>query len=45
MEEHDAPHAFGVLRACRERPCCSRAADERDEIAAFHCLVPPMLPP
>src|SRR5262249_13961106 len=27
---------------CRERPC-SYAADERDELAPFHCPVPPVL--
>jgi hypothetical protein len=33
-----------LLRARRERPRYRRAAEERDEIAAFHCPVPPVLP-
>ena len=37
MEEHDAPHAFGVLRARRERPRY-RAAEQRDERAAVHSI-------
>src|SRR5262249_34278154 len=32
-----------LLRPRRERPC-GRAADERDEVAAFHFLMPPVLP-
>jgi hypothetical protein len=31
-----------LLRARRERPC-GRAAYERDELAPFHCPVPPVL--
>ena len=26
-----------LLRACRERPCCRRASDKRDELAPSHC--------
>jgi hypothetical protein len=26
----------------RERPCCRRAAKKREEIASFHCSVPPV---
>src|SRR5215510_3169260 len=33
----DAPHRLALLRARRERPSC-RAADERDELAAFHSI-------
>jgi hypothetical protein len=33
-----------LLRARRERPSCRRAADERDEIAPFHCPIPPVFP-
>src|SRR5439155_11617663 len=32
----DAPHALGLLRARRQRPSRSRAANERDELAALH---------
>jgi hypothetical protein len=32
----DAPHALGLLRSRRERPSGCRAAEQRDEIAAFH---------
>src|SRR5215471_15329518 len=28
----------GLLRACRKRPRRRRAADERDELAAFHSI-------
>src|SRR5262249_10052819 len=28
-----------LLRACRQRPCCRRAAEQHDELAAFHCPV------
>src|SRR5262249_16789586 len=34
----DAPHPFGLLRARRERPCASCAAEERDELAALHSI-------
>src|SRR5438876_11812294 len=29
----DPPHPLGLLRAPSERPCCRRAAEERDELA------------
>jgi len=32
----DAPHGLALLRACRERPCGCRAAEQRDELATFH---------
>src|SRR5215475_7700196 len=35
-QHDDPPHPAGLLRACRERPCRCRAADECDELAAFH---------
>src|SRR5258706_1187 len=34
MQEHDASHALGLLRARRERPRGHRAAKERDELAS-----------
>src|SRR5262245_60063274 len=34
----DAPHALALLRARRERPRCSRAADERDELPPPHSI-------
>jgi hypothetical protein len=36
-EHADAPHALALLRARRERPR-SRAAEQRDERAAFHSI-------
>src|SRR5262249_42747732 len=33
-----------LLRARRERPRCCRAAEQRDELAASHCPMPPVLP-
>jgi hypothetical protein len=36
-EHADAPHPLGLLRAGRERPR-SRAAEQRDERAAFHSI-------
>jgi hypothetical protein len=33
-----------LLRARRERPRDRRAADQRDEVAPFHCSMPPVLP-
>src|SRR5262249_40669063 len=39
VHEHpDSPHAIGLLRACRERPRCGRAADKRDELAPLHSI-------
>jgi hypothetical protein len=35
---------IGLLRARRERPSCGRAAEQRDEVAPFHCPVSPVLP-
>ena len=32
-----------LLRARRERPCGRSAAEQRDEIAPFHCRIPPTL--
>jgi hypothetical protein len=32
----DAPHALALLRARRERPRGSHAAEQRDEIAPFY---------
>src|SRR5262249_33717005 len=38
IHEHtDAPHALGLLRPRRERPC-GRAAEQRDERAAIHSM-------
>src|SRR5207249_1170859 len=34
----DPPYSPGLLRARRERPGRSRAADERNELAAFHSI-------
>jgi Transposase zinc-binding domain/Putative transposase len=33
-----------LLRLRRERPCGGRAAEQRDELASLHCLMPPVLP-
>ena len=33
-----------LLRPRRERPRRRRAAEQRDELAPFHCLMPPVLP-
>jgi hypothetical protein len=36
-DEHaDAALPLGLLRPRRERPCCRRAAEQRDELATFH---------
>src|SRR5262249_60677715 len=32
-----------LLRARRERPCSHSAAEKRDELAPFHCPIPPVL--
>jgi hypothetical protein len=37
QEYADAPHAFGLLRPCRERPSRRRTTDKRDELAPPHC--------
>src|SRR5262249_39818257 len=39
IDDHaDAPHALALLRACRTRPSYCRAAEQRDERAAFHSI-------
>jgi hypothetical protein len=43
-EHADAPHLRALLPMCRERPRSRRAAEQRDELAPFHCAVPPVLP-
>src|SRR5262249_35469428 len=35
-EHRDPPHPLGLLRARRERPGRCGAAEQRDELAAFH---------
>src|SRR5262249_1704350 len=40
--EADAPYPLRLLRARRQRPC-RRAAEQRDELAPLHCLVPSVL--
>jgi hypothetical protein len=42
MEKSDHRHRR-LLRVCRERPRCRAAAKQRDELAPFHCQVPPVL--
>ena len=39
-----SPKANEKERPCRERPRDSRAAEQRDELAPFHCPMPPVLP-
>ena len=39
----DPAHALALLRPRRERPRGS-AAEERDELAPFHCSIAPVLP-
>src|SRR5262252_974720 len=34
----EKPNDRHRLRARRQRPCCSRAADKRDELAAVHSI-------
>jgi hypothetical protein len=44
MHEHaDPSHPIGLLRPRRERPR-GRAAEQRYELAASHCPMPPVLP-
>ena len=38
LKEADPPHLLGLLRALRERPRDRRAAEQRDERAAFHSI-------
>jgi hypothetical protein len=33
---HNVPHAFSLLRPHRQRPRDGSAAEQRDELAAFH---------
>jgi hypothetical protein len=40
MKDANAPRALGLLRACRERTCRRRAAEQRDELAAPHAKHP-----
>src|SRR5262245_8546868 len=40
-EYADPPHPFRLLRLCRDRPCCRRAAEQRDELAPPHIEPPP----
>src|SRR5262249_10570393 len=42
--EHTDHRHRRLLCLRRERPHRRRAADERDELAAFHCPTPPVLP-
>ena len=37
-EHADAMDAFGLLRECAERPCCRRAAEQRDELSPFQLI-------
>src|SRR5262249_23462600 len=37
QEHADAPHALGLLRMRRERPC-ARAAEKGDELASLHSI-------
>jgi hypothetical protein len=41
-EHTDSAHSLPLLRARRERPS-RRAAEQQDELAAFHCPMPPVL--
>src|SRR5215475_13672525 len=34
----DTPYALALRRARRERPCCRRAAEKRDEVAPIHSI-------
>src|SRR5215211_4166779 len=34
----NSPHAFARLRACRQRPCRSGAAEQRDELPPSHSI-------
>src|SRR5262249_44467834 len=43
IDECDYRH-LRLLRPRRGRPRSRRAADERDELAPFHCPMPPVLP-
>src|SRR5262249_46390175 len=42
QQDADAPHALALLRARHERPRCSRAAEQRDEVPPPHVgFLPP----
>ena len=41
--QQESDHRHRLLRARRQRPS-RRAAEQRDEIAPFHCPMPPALP-
>ena len=43
IELENPSHALALLRPRRERPC-SRATEQRDELAACHWPMPPVLP-
>src|SRR5262249_46965331 len=43
-EYTNVTHALALLPARHERPRRSRASDQRDELATFHCPVAPVLP-
>jgi len=46
-DRHQHAHAansFRLLSARRERPCDCRAAEQRYEVASFHCPMSPVLP-
>jgi hypothetical protein len=39
VHEHtDASHALALLRPRRERPCCRRTTEQRDELAPPHSI-------
>ena len=37
-EKTYTPHPLTLLRACRERPCRGRAAEQRHELASFQLI-------
>jgi hypothetical protein len=37
-EHSDAAQSLALLRACRNRPCCRRATEKRDELAPVHSI-------
>jgi hypothetical protein len=38
QQHADPPHPVALLRPRRERPCRRRAAEQRDELAAFYLI-------
>ena len=44
-EDADAPHPLSLLRPCRERPSCCRAAEQPDKVAASQVGHGGVLPP